>query len=127
MEKEGYHGTIGDAGDISPHGKPIFGLDILSDPVLLSKFIQQDHGLDKHKKQSLLTMLDSPEWFDHLVVGAAGAALAKTVASYADMSPPAQTLMSLAGFGVGNIIYNNYHQNQFTEYNQESGKARIIL
>jgi hypothetical protein len=127
MDKEAYNGAFGGVGDVSAHGRPMFGLDVLSDPVLLTKFIRQDHGLDGRKKQSLLTMLDSPEWFDHLVVGAAGAALAKTVASYAELSPPAQTLMSLAGFGVGNIIYNTYHTKKFTSYNQDTGKVRIKL
>ena len=72
-------------------------------------------------------MLDSPEMFDHLAAGAAGAALGKAVSSYSEMSPQAQTLMSLAGFGIGNVLYNAIHEEKFTSYNPETGKVKIKM
>jgi hypothetical protein len=113
--------------DTSPYGKRMFGLDILEDPSLLFKFVQQDHGLPQHKKKALLTMLEGPEAFDHLVAGTAGAALGKAVSSYAELSPPSQTLMSLAGFGLGNVLYNTLHEEKFTSYNPDSGKVKIKM
>lgn len=96
-------------------------------PQLISHYVQNDHGLAQHKKNSLLNVLNNPEWVDHLVVGAAGAAISKAVASYAEMSKPAQTLMSLAGFGVGNIIYNHLHERKHTSYDPETGLSRIHM
>ena len=99
-----------------------------TDPAsIFSHYIHQDEGLDHHKKQSLLTMLNSPEVMDHLLAGAAGAVLAKTVASYAEMSKPAQVLMSLAGFGLGNVMYNAFQENKFSSYDQDTAKSRIKL
>jgi hypothetical protein len=96
-------------------------------PNTFKHFVMHDHGLDLDKKNSLLTMLNTPEWVDHLVVGAAGAALSKATASYMEMSKPAQTLMSLAGFGLGNIIYNQFKENKYTTYDPESGLSRIKM
>jgi len=94
---------------------------------MFTKFILGDHGLAHHKKQSLLAMLNSPEVIDHLLVGAAGAAIAKAVSSYAEMSKPAQTLMSLAGFGIGNIIYNTLHSDTPATFDPHTGKSKIKL
>lgn len=94
---------------------------------MFARFILGDHGLPHHKKQSLLAMLNSPEVFDHLLVGAAGAAVAKVVSSYAEMSKPAQTLMSLAGFGIGNIMYNALHKDNHATYDPHTGKSKITL
>jgi hypothetical protein len=97
------------------------------DPQTFKHLVAHDHGLALRKKNSLLTILDSPEWVDHLFVGAAGAAISKATASYLGMSKPAQTLMSLAGFGLGNVIYNQLHENKHTSYNQETGRSRIYM
>jgi hypothetical protein len=94
---------------------------------LFIHFIHNDHGLAKHKKKSLLTILNSPEAFDHLLVGAAGAAVANAVAKYSELSKPAQTLMSLAGFGIGNIMYNTLQKDRFATYNERTGKSKIKL
>jgi hypothetical protein len=107
-------------GDVQYHKNP--------DPAtIFAHYIHQDHGLDQNKKQSLLTMLNSPEAMDHLLAGAAGAVLAKTVASYAEMSKPAQVLMSLAGFGLGNVVYNAFQENKFSSYDKDTAKSRINL
>ena len=97
------------------------------EPQMFKHLVAHDHGLELRKKNSLLTVLDSPEWVDHLLVGAAGAAISKAASSYLGMSKPAQTLMSLAGFGLGNIIYNHLHENKHTSYDPESGRSIIHM
>ena len=97
------------------------------EPQAYKHLVMHDHGLALGKKNSLLTMLDSPEWVDHLAVGAVGAAVSKAAASYIGMSKPAQTLMSLAGFGLGNMLYNQMHENKHTSYDQASGLSRIHM
>jgi hypothetical protein len=96
-------------------------------PGILKKYVVQDHGLDHSKRNSLLTFLNTPEAFDHLLAGAAGAAIAKAASSYANLSKPAQTLLSLAGFGLGNIIYNSLAEQKFATYDPETGKSKIKL
>jgi hypothetical protein len=119
---------LSSASDVVPYGKEFYGPGLIDHTDrMIKQFIQQDHGLEQHKKQSLLTMLNSTEAFDHLLAGAAGMLVSKAIANYADMSPPARTLLSLAGFGVGNIIYNTLQSDKFTTYNPETGVARIKI
>lgn len=125
MEKHSYDslsvlGTFGQEGSSA-------ALAVLRDPRNLLKYVKHDHGLDQPKKKSLMTMLNSPEAFDHLFVGLTGMAVAKAVAHYSKMSKPAQTLLSLAGYGIGNIIYNTLNENKFTSYNKHTGTATIKI
>lgn len=94
---------------------------------ILAKMIAQDHGLDLGKKQSLLAMLNSPEALDNLLVGAVGFAVVHALTSYRKMSPTARTLLSLAGFGIGTIMYNIIKERKFTSFDQATGKARIKI
>jgi hypothetical protein len=93
----------------------------------LEKLVRHDHGLEEHKKESLFTMFNTPELFDHLVSGALGAVVSHAVSTYAGLSHPARTLLSLAGFGIGNVLYNMWHENKFTDYNPETGISKIKL
>ncbi len=105
--------------------EPGAGLAALRDPKSLLKMVRNDHGLDQPKKKSLMTMLNSPEAFDHVFVGVTGMAVAKAVAKYSNMSKPAQTLISLAGYGIGNIIYNTLNEKKFTSYDKSTGISTI--
>jgi hypothetical protein len=91
----------------------------------LLKLVGQDHGLDQHKKQSLFSLIKSPEVFDHLVAGAAGVAMMHVVSKFTELPKHARTLLSLAGFGVGNIIYNSLHKRKFTEYDPATGMLHV--
>jgi hypothetical protein len=93
----------------------------------LIRLIKQDNGIPEHKKKSLLEMLNSPEAFDHLMAGAAGMIIARAAANYSKLSSPAKTLLSLAGFGLGNIIYNHVSQRKHTSFDPHTGKSRILL
>jgi hypothetical protein len=94
----------------------------------LRKAIQADYGISPEKKQNLFAILNSPNIAEQLLVGAAGGAIGLAVAKYKEMSGTAQTLMSLAGFGLGNIIMNSLTQpGKFTRWNPETATNRVIL
>lgn len=113
--------------DVLPYGRKYVGLDIINDPHAIIGLVAQDHGLDKQKKKSLMTMLKSPEAMDHIVIGVAGMAVSHAVANYAKLSTPAKTLLSLAGFGIGNILYNTLHERKFTTFDPTTGVSHIKL
>jgi len=109
----------------SKYGVRMAGLDMISDPAAILKLVKGDHGLAADKKQHLSTILNSPEAFDHVMAGVAGMLIARAAGSYATMSKPARTLLSLAGFGLGNIIYNTLQDRKFTTYDPHTGISRI--
>jgi len=92
---------------------------------ILHNLVQKDHGLDKHQKHHLTTMLNSPEYVEHLLAGGTGTMLMHSIHHYSKLPRPVQTLLSLAGFGIGNIIYNEFHEDRFSEHHPHSGKSRI--
>jgi hypothetical protein len=112
------------SGDV-PNGLRYSGLDMVNNPAGLLKLVKQDHGLTVPKKKHLLAMLNTPEAFDHIMVGLTGMMIAKAAGSYAQLSKPARTLLSLAGFGIGNIIYNTLQERKFTTYDPNTGISRI--
>lgn len=100
---------------------------IRNNPDVLLRLVEQDHGLDQHKKSHIKAILNSPEVFDHLMAGAAGAIIVNASTHYIQMSKPARVLLSLAGFGLGNIIYNTIHERKFTTFDPGTGRVKIKL
>jgi hypothetical protein len=43
------------------------------------------------------------------------------------MSKPARTLLSLAGFGIGNMIYNSLNDKKFTTFDPHTGVSKVKL
>lgn len=125
MEKKSFYEHL----SLNPaHGARRFsGLGILNTDKEILKYINEDAGLDQNKKQRLYTMLNSPEAMDHLLVGAAGAYIAHAISSYTKMSKPARILLSLAGYGIGNIIYNALVERKFTSYDPTTAVATIKI
>jgi hypothetical protein len=72
----------------------------------LKHLVRNDLSLLPQERASLLTVLNNPNAYEHLLVGGAGAALALTISKYYKMKPASQVLMSLAGFGIGSILLN---------------------
>jgi hypothetical protein len=124
MNKEAFNLS---ASEPSPFGIKLFGPDIINNPASIIKLVKHDHGISEHKKDSIFTVLNSPEAFDHIMSGTAGAVIAHMAGSYSTMSKPARTLLSLAGFGLGNIIYSTLHERKFTEYDPKTGLSKIKL
>lgn len=110
-----------------PGARSITQRDLDTKFATIMRLIKEDQGLDNQKKNSLLTMLNSPEMFDHLLAGALGIIVTRAVSSYTEMSKPARMLLSLAGYGIGNIIYNALHERKHTTYNPQTGVATIKL
>ena len=97
-------------------------------PEDLKKVIQADFGLSQENKQSLFTILNSPNVAEQLFAGVAGGAIGLAVAKYREMSGTAQTLMSLAGFGLGNIIMNSLTQpGKFTQWDPATARNKVLL
>ena len=90
-------------------------------PSVLKKLVHNDLGLAPHQKKSLFTVVNSPEVVEHMLAGTAGAALAVTISKYMDTSKTTRALLGLAGFGIGNILYNTLQERKFTEYDPDTG------
>lgn len=118
---------LASAKDISPYGIRTSGPDILENPNSFKRLIQQDHGLPSSKKTNLFNILNSPEAFDNIMAGAAGYALARAASSFSELPKPAKTLLSLAGFGIGSIMYNAMKERKFTTYDPSTGVMQVKL
>jgi hypothetical protein len=107
----------------------MYGMDVLqSNASVLSKIVNNDHGLDEAKKQSVLAMLDNPKTFNGLLAGAAGGALIRSVGNFEKMSKPAQILVTMAGFGLGRAVYDLFHDPEtFSSYNSNTGLTKIKI
>jgi len=96
-------------------------------PADLAKYIKADHALSQDQKTHILRMLNSPDVASHLLAGTAGAALALAVARWKKMSGTSQVLMSLAGFGLGNIILNKLMgPSKFTRWDPDTGTVTVL-
>jgi hypothetical protein len=96
-------------------------------PADLQKYINADHGLAPDQRVHLLRMLNSPDLAGHIFAGVTGAAIALAVARWKKMSGTSQVLMSLAGFGLGNIILNKLEGHpKYTSWNPDTATATIL-
>ena len=125
MDKEAYYS----ANTISPHGVKMYGLDVLQNrSSVLTKLVNNDHGLEEHKKQSVLALLDNPNFLNSMLAGGAGVALTRAVTNYEKMSKPAQVLVTMAGFGLGKVVYELFHDpERFSSYNSNTGLTKIKI
>lgn len=73
---------------------------------LLRKAVNVDQGISGDKRSTVNNWLNDPEFVGELQTGAMGSAIAYLLSKYVNLSPKAQILMSLAGFGVGKLIYD---------------------
>jgi len=108
-----------------PYGIDYTGLDVIRDPAKIIGLVHHDHGLSEPKKKDLTSILSNPEAFDHILSGVVGMAVGRAIGNYASMSKPARTLLSLAGFGIGNIIYNTLQEDKFSTYDKKTGISTI--
>ena len=86
----------------------------------IRSLVQTDPSLDKKQRDKVTTSLDDPAFVQRLKSGVVGGALAFLLAKYMKLKPTTQLLLSLAGFGVGKIIYDYRHdQNRSSRYNEK--------
>ena len=69
----------------------------------------QDPGLTPDEK-GYLTDTQVRKNIASFLSGTAGSALAVVIAKYARLSRTAQTILGLAGFGAGKLLYNALHK-----------------
>jgi hypothetical protein len=86
----------------------------------LRSAINRDSSLSKAEQSELHGWLDNPETIKGLQSGGIGAALSYMVAKFLKLKPQTQLLLSIAGFGIGKIIYD-YKTNpkKFSSYNEQ--------
>ena len=96
--------------------------DVEEDPQLdvkqMRTLVDRDQALTQDQRTKTLAALDDPDFINELKSGAIGAALSLLIGKYMKLKPSNQLLLSLAGFGVGKIIYDYRHDpKRFSRYN----------
>lgn len=81
------------------------------DPVTLRRIVTADQALSSSQRTETLNWLDDPAALQELRSGSIGAALSLLASKYLNLSSRNQLLLSIAGFGLGKIIYD-YKQGQ---------------
>lgn len=73
---------------------------------VLRQAINKDQALTRSQKEELQNWVDSPDVINKLQSGGIGAALGYMLSKYLRLSPQTQLLLSIAGFGVGKMVYD---------------------
>ena len=90
------------------------------DTAAIRRAVENDQSLTGKQRNSLLEDLNNPAFVDELKSGSIGVALSLLLAKYMKLSPQSQLLLSIAGFGVGKIIYDHKHgPDRFGQYNKD--------
>lgn len=95
----------------------------------LRKAIDTDRELKDRERAELLHAIDEKDFIKRTAFGGAGAAIGLIISKYLKLSRPSQVLLSLAGFGVGRLIYDglikNPHRDNFGKLNQRTNQYEI--
>lgn len=87
----------------------------------LYQMITADPSLSSSQKQQLVAALTNGNLLDQVMSGAAGGGLGYILAKFMNMSRHTQMIMSLAGFGIGSVLYDKLQAGKkgatFKEYN----------
>lgn len=94
---------------------------------LLVQLVSEDHGLSPDQKMTLISKLNDPTFSQKLLHGATGAAIAFGISKYLNLSNPTQILLSLAGFGIGRMLWDHVDNNKYLTYNKERGSYSVKL
>jgi hypothetical protein len=89
----------------------------------LKQLVHQDPKLQSPDKTTLLGILNHPNALSILLSGAAGAALATSIAKYEKLDSTSQALLGLAGFGIGSVIIQHIGQDQSHLVDYKSGQG----
>lgn len=92
--------------------QPSFNIDSLKDAV------QKDSSLNTVQQQSVMQHLADPQFVSELKDGAIGAAIAYLLGKYFNLKSETKVLLSVAGFGIGKLIYDySKDPKQFSTFN----------
>ncbi|RTL07617.1 hypothetical protein EKK58_00150 [Candidatus Dependentiae bacterium] len=86
----------------------------------LRQAIAKDQSLSHAQKEETYTWLDDPVVLNELRSGSIGAALTLLIGKFLNMKPRNQLLLSIAGFGIGKIIYDYKNDpKNFSRWNKQ--------
>lgn len=89
--------------------------------VELIKSIHADTNLTKEQKEHLAKFINTPNQLAKLTSEATGAGLGLVISNYLKLSKPAKVLLSVAGYGIGKVLYDAIHNDKkkFQSYNKD--------
>ena len=86
----------------------------------LRKIIPKDQSLSTAQQDDVIDWLQNPTVISQLRSGAIGSALSLLISKFLKMSPRNQLLLSIAGFGIGKIIYDQKNNpKNFSRWNKQ--------
>lgn len=93
----------------------------------LKDVVAKDVGLKPAERDTLIHALSDPGFIYDLKTGSLGTAVSHLLARFLKMPAKTQLLLSIAGFGIGKMIYDHRHATQggFSQYNQKSKMYEI--
>ena len=85
----------------------------------LQNAVSSDPTLSPQQKQEVISALNDGSRLPKLLSGAAGAGVGVAIGKYFKLSTTSKTLLGIAGFGIGRLLYNVFSKQdrQFTTYN----------
>lgn len=87
---------------------------------LVLTLISRDPTLTGGEKQDIIHLLSQPNEFEKMLAGTKGAALAFLISKYLKLTPQAQVLLSIAGFGLGSYFKSKASdKRQLVQYNDK--------
>ncbi len=82
--------------------------------------VSKDQSLSATQKKDTLSWLEDPAVLYELRSGSVGAALTLLIGKFLNMNPRTQLLLSIAGFGIGKIIYDYKNDpKNFSRWNKQ--------
>lgn len=95
----------------------------------LRRVINIDHELHAREREELLACIDEKDFMKRTAFGGLGAATGLLVAKFLKLSTTTQVLLSLAGFGIGRMLYDglikNPHRDNFGKVNPRTNQYEI--
>ena len=107
---------------LNPAIKPVAPLNLDR----IREAVKMDQGIPGNQKTSVLSSLADPEFVAELRSGATGAGLMYLITKYLNLGQKTQLLVSIAGFGLGKMLYDYRHDpKNFSQYNANTKMYEI--
>lgn len=112
--------------DTSPYGKTVYGPGMLDHAEMLSQIIKKDTSLGLDKKQTMLSLLNDPDFVYKIIAGYTGSQIMDLIAQHKKMSPTSKFLLSAAGFSLGSALYKIFMtEAKHLKYNEQKTKYTV--
>ena len=88
--------------------------------------IRVDPHINLHQQQVLIDKVNSPNFFENIMHGVFGSALALVISKYLKLSRTSQILLTIAGYGIGKAMWDTYDQDsKFSRYDHKTKMHEI--